>query len=81
MGLDYKETEELQVGNILVDLTLDEDKYSDFLKNNNFHNTEYGYLLEQRLGIYLFGFDLGYGTHKVTIYKPDGEVISYGGYN
>ena len=81
MGFDYKESEELQAGNILVELTLDEDKYSDFVKNNNLHNTEYGYLLEQRLGIYLLGFDLGYGTFKITIYKPDGDFISYGGYN
>ncbi len=83
MGLDYKETEELQQGNILVDFTLDEDKYSYFEKNNNFHKTDFGAFnedLAQRLGVFLFGWDLGFGTFKVTIYKPDGEVISYGGY-
>ena len=70
-GLDYKPAEEDSSQNEVC-ISLDADEYEDFQHDNNFN-----YADEQTIGHYLLNHELGEYVTKVTIYKPDGNIISF----
>jgi len=70
-GLDYKPAEEDSSQNEVC-ISLDSDEYEDFQHDNNFN-----YADEQTIGHYLLNHELGEYVTKVTIYKPNGDIISF----
>ena len=71
IGLDYEVSDDDDTQNVVM-LTLDEDEYEDFNHDCNFNYTD-----EQDIGTILLNPELGEYTTKVTIYKPNGDNISF----
>ena len=70
-GLDYRQCEDDETQNE-VDLVLDRQDYLDFTQGMLFDDID-----EQSLGAALLNPELGEYTTKVTIYKPNGDIISF----
>ena len=70
-GLDYTRTEEDDTQNEIC-ISLDDDEYEDLLHDCNFNYTD-----EQYIGCFLLNHELGEYVTKVTIYKPNGNIISF----
>ena len=51
---------------------MDADEYAEFSFAIDFNTTD-----EQAIGSYLLNYELGEYVTKVTIYKPDGNIISF----
>ena len=79
IGLDYTRTQEVDALGNLVDstqneicLSLDEEDWDNFKFDCNFNYTD-----ERDIGSILLNNELGEYVTKVTIYKPDGNIISF----
>ena len=70
-GLEYKECED-DVSQNEICISLDADEFEDVQRDCNFNYTD-----EQDLGAALLNPELGEYVTKVTIYKPDGNIISF----
>ena len=70
-GLDYKRTEDDDTQNEVC-ISLDEGEYEDLQADCNFNYTD-----EQDIGAALLNGELSEYVTKVTIYKPDGNIISF----
>ena len=71
IGLEYKQCEDDETQNE-VKIILDKDEYAEFSFAIDFNTTD-----EQAIASYLLNMELGEYTTKVTIYKPDGNIISF----
>ena len=71
IGLEYTRSLDDDTQNVVM-LTLDEDEYEDFNHDCNFNYTD-----EQDIGAILLNPELGEYTTKATIYKPNGDNISF----
>ena len=71
IGLDYTTSEDDESQNE-VKLILNTDEYDEFSFAIDFNTTD-----EQAIGSYLLNYELGEYVTKVTIYKPDGNIISF----
>ena len=71
IGLEYTRSLDDDTQNVVM-LTLDEDEYKDFNHDCNFNDTD-----EQGIGATLLNYELGEYTTKATIYKPNGNNISF----
>jgi hypothetical protein len=69
--LGYERCEDDETQNEIL-ISLNKDEYEDFQHDNNFN-----YADEQTIGHYLLNHELGEYVTKVTIYKPDGNIISF----
>ena len=70
-GLDYERTETDDTQNEIC-ISLDAGEYEDFQADANFNYTD-----EQDIGAILLNAELGEYVTKVTIFKPDGNIISF----
>ena len=70
-GLDYKPAEEDSSQNEIC-LSLDKDEWVEFSADMDWSCTN-----EQHIGAYLLNYELGEYVTKVTIYKPNGDIISF----
>ena len=70
-GLGYTRSEDDDTQNIIM-LTLDKDEFEELQ-----HDCPFNYTNEQDLGQTLLNPELGEYTTKVTIYKPNGDVICF----
>ena len=70
-GLDYERAEEDSSQNEIC-LTLDAGEFEDLQHDCNFNYTD-----ETDLGTALLNAELGEYVTKVTIYKPNGDIISF----
>ena len=70
-GLDYEEVVDDSTQNEIC-LSLDSDEYVELQERCDFNNTD-----EQFIGCFLLNHELGEYVTKVTIYKPDGNIISF----
>ena len=70
-GLDYERTEDDDTQNEVC-LSLDTDEYDDFSFAIDFNHTN-----EQYIGCFLLNHELGEYVTKVTIYKPNGDKITF----
>ena len=70
-GLDYERTESDDTQNEIC-ISLDSDEFEDVQ-----HDCNFNYADEQSIGHYLLNHELGEYVTKVTIYKPNGNVISF----
>ena len=70
-GLDYDRTEHDDTQNEIC-LSLDEGEFEDLQSDANFNYTD-----EQDLGAMLLNYELGEYVTKVTIYKPNGNIVSF----
>ena len=70
-GLDYERTDTDDTQNEIC-LTLDAGEFEDLQHDCNFNYTD-----ETDLGSTLLNAELGEYVTKVTIYKPDGNIISF----
>ena len=70
-GLDYEEVEDDRTQNEIC-ISLDRDDYEELYERCPFEATD-----EQFIGCFLLNHELGEYVTKVTIYKPDGNVISF----
>ena len=70
-GLEYEEVLDDDTQNEVC-ISLDVDEWEDFQADNNFN-----YADEQTMGHYLLNHELGEYVTKVTIYKPNGDIISF----
>ena len=71
IGLDYKQCEDDETQNEIC-LSLDKDEYNDLLDRCDFNYTN-----EEFIGCALLNHELGEYVTKVTIYKPNGDIISF----
>jgi len=70
-GLDYDKTEHDDTQNEIC-ISLNSDEFEDVQRDCNFNYTD-----EQDLGAALLNPELGEYVTKVTIYKPDCNIISF----
>ena len=70
-GLDYDRTEHDDTQNEIC-ITLDAGEFEDLQHDCNFNYTD-----ETDLGTALLNAELGEYVTKVTIYKPNGDIISF----
>jgi len=70
-GLEYKRTEDDDTQNEIC-ISLDSDEYGEIV-----HDVNFAYTDEQDIALYLLNAELSEYVTKVTIYKPDGNVISF----
>jgi len=70
-GLDYKRTEDDSTQNEIC-ISLNSDEFEDVQ-----HDCNFNYADEQSIGHYLLNHELGEYVTKVTIYKPNGNIISF----
>jgi len=70
-GLDYKQCEDDDTQNEVC-ISLDAGEWEGFQADVNFN-----YADEQTIGHYLLNHELGEYVTKVTIYKPNGDIISF----
>ena len=70
-GLDYTRSEDDDTQNEIC-ISLDEDEFEDLQFNCPFNYTD-----EQDIASALLNAELGEYTTKVTVYKPNGNVISF----
>ena len=71
VGLDYTRLEDDDTQNEIC-ISLDKDEYKESI-----YDLTLGGCNEQTLGTYLLNPELGEYTTKVTIYKPNGDVICF----
>ena len=71
VGLDYTRSEDDDTQNIIM-LTLDKEDWQNFTGEIDFNDTN-----EQDIGATLLNHELGEYVTKVTIYKPNGDVICF----
>ena len=71
IGLDYKQCEDDDTQNEVA-LSLTKDEYNDLQERCDFNATN-----EQFIGCALLNHELGEYTTKVTIYKPNGDKITF----
>ena len=71
IGLDYELSEDDDTQNE-VKLILDKDEYNDLQERCDFNATN-----EQFIGCALLNHELGEYVTKVTIYKPNGDKITF----
>ena len=71
IGLDYEQCEDDETQNE-VGLTLTKDEYNDLQERCDFNATN-----EQFIGCALLNHELGEYVTKVTIYKPNGDKITF----
>jgi hypothetical protein len=69
--LGYERCEDDETQNEIL-ISLNKDEYEDFQHDCNFNYTD-----EQDIGAILLNGELGEYVTKVTIYKPDGNIISF----
>ena len=70
-GLDYEHTADDDTQNEIC-ISLDTDEYNDLQERCNFNATN-----EQYIGCFLLNHELGEYVTKVTIYKPNGDKITF----
>ena len=70
-GLDFTRTEEDSTQNEIC-ISLDEGEFNDVVDQSFLSMTN-----EQTLGTALLNHELGEYVTKVTIYKPNGDIISF----
>ena len=70
-GLDYERTESDDTQNEIC-ISLDKDEWGEFKEDVDFNDAD-----EQIIGHYLLNHELGEYVTKVTIYKRDGNIISF----
>ena len=70
-GLDYERTQDDDTQNEVA-LSLDKEEYNDLQERCDFNATN-----EQFIGCALLNHELGEYTTKVTIYKPNGDKITF----
>ena len=70
-GLDHERTEADDTQNEIC-LTLDEDDYEELYERCPFEATN-----EQYIGCFLLNHELGEYVTKVTIYKPNGDKVTF----
>ena len=70
-GLDYKLCEDDDTQNEIC-LSLDSDEYGELV-----HDVNFAYTDEQDIALRLLNAELSEYTTKVTIYKPDGNIVSF----
>ena len=70
-GLDYELTADDDTQNEIC-LSLDKDEYEELLHDCNFNYTD-----EQDIGLFLLNAELSEYVTKVTIYKPNGNIVSF----
>ena len=70
-GLDYERTQDDDTQNEIC-LSLDKDEYDEFSFAIDFNTTD-----EQAISSYLLNHELGEYTTKVTIYKPNGDKVTF----
>ena len=71
VGLDYTRLEDDDTQNEVC-ISLDADEYDEFSFAIDFNHTN-----EQGIGLYLLNHELGEYVTKVTIYKPNGDVVTF----
>ena len=71
VGLDYEEVVDDTTQNEIC-LSLDKDEYDEFSFAIDFNTTD-----EQAISSYLLNHELGEYTTKVTIYKPNGDKVTF----
>tara|TARA_A100001388_G_scaffold222004_1_gene172757 strand:- start:292 stop:585 length:294 start_codon:yes stop_codon:yes gene_type:complete len=71
IGLDYTRSLDDDTQNVVM-LELDSDEYDEFSFAIDFNTTD-----EQAISSYLLNHELGEYTTKVTIYKPNGDVVMF----
>ena len=71
VGLDYDEVLDDDTQNEIC-LSLDADEYAEFSFAIDFNTTD-----EQGIASYLLNPELGEYTTKVTIYKPNGDIVQF----
>jgi hypothetical protein len=71
IGLPYTRSEQDDTQNIVM-LTLNDEDYEDFSFSIDFNTTD-----EQALGTFLLNHELGEYVTKVTIYKPNGDTVTF----
>ena len=71
VGLEYEEVADDSTQNEIC-ISLDAGEYEDFQADANFNYTD-----EQDIGAILLNAELGEYVTKVTIFKPDGNIISF----
>ena len=70
-GLDYDRTEHDDTQNEIC-ISLDEDEFEDLQRDCNFNYTD-----EQDIASILLNAELGEYVTKVTIYKPNGDKVTF----
>ena len=70
-GLEYERTEDDDTQNEIC-ISLSKEEYDEFSYDIDFNTTD-----EQAISRYLLNFELGEFTTKVTIYKPNGDVVCF----
>ena len=70
-GLDYEEVVDDSTQNEIC-LSLDSDEYGELV-----HDVNFAYTDEQDIALNLLNAELSEYVTKVTIYKPDGNIISF----
>ena len=71
IGLDYRQCEEDSTQNEIC-ISLDKNEWGEFKEDVDFNDAD-----EQIIGHYLLNHELGEYVTKVTIYKRDGNIISF----
>ena len=71
VGLEYKQCEDDDTQNEIC-ISLDSDEYGEIV-----HDVNFAYTDEQDIALYLLNAELSEYVTKVTIYKPDGNIISF----
>ena len=71
IGLDYEPVSEDVMQNEIC-ISLDKDEWGEFKEDVDFNNAD-----EQIIGHYVLNHELGEYVTKVTIYKRDGNIISF----
>ena len=69
--LEYKQCEDDKTQNEIF-ISLDSDEYGEIV-----HDVNFAYTDEQDIALYLLNAELSEYVTKVTIYKPDGNIISF----
>ena len=70
-GLDYERTEADDTQNEVC-ISLDKDEWGEFKEDVDFNEAD-----EQTIGHALLNYELAEYVTKVTIYKPNGDIISF----
>ena len=70
-GLDYQRTESDDTQNEIC-LSLDKEEWQNLTGEVDFNDTD-----EQGIGATLLNYELGEYVTKVTIFKPNGNIISF----
>ena len=70
-GLEYEEVADDSTQNEIC-ISLDEDEFEDIQ-----HDCPFNYTDEQDIASTLLNAELGEYTTKVTVYKPNGNIISF----